>query len=222
MYIYYGVLITMFFIVLELRLRERRMTANILFDLAAEDIELEFKNAGKQFYKKDGNITANALSKIEQKEDEYGAKLTRNKVFRKPIRRHIKWNRLRGKQLNKYLRKESDMKRLIKSKKFTPQNFQNARKKIKEDLPGVYVLYNSSRNMYYVGQAKHLYSRVNQHMTGHGNGDVYSDYKHGDSFSIKLCPIKYTPYKSLNRFEKDMIAYHNAYTMGYNKTAGNR
>lgn len=50
------------------------------------------------------------------------------------------------------------------------------------NFAGVYVLYNKSKNMYYGGQAKKVLDRVNAHFTGHGNGDVYADYKYGDIF----------------------------------------
>ena len=47
---------------------------------------------------------------------------------------------------------------------------------------GVYILHNKTKNMYYVGQGKDVFNRVNSHFTGKGNGDVYADYKYGDDF----------------------------------------
>ncbi len=44
------------------------------------------------------------------------------------------------------------------------------------DFTGVYILYNQTKNMYYVGQGKSVFQRINSHFTGHGNGDVYADY----------------------------------------------
>lgn len=46
-----------------------------------------------------------------------------------------------------------------------------------KDFSGVYILYNHTKKKYYVGQAKKVFQRVNNHFTGHGNGDVYADYK---------------------------------------------
>ena len=61
------------------------------------------------------------------------------------------------------------------------------------------------KDIYYVGQAIRIIFRVNQHFTGRGNGDVYADYKYGDSFTIRLLPLSTSGYDSLDRFEKEMI-----------------
>jgi excinuclease UvrABC nuclease subunit len=86
---------------------------------------------------------------------------------------------------------------------------------------GVYIIYNATKNKHYVGQAKRLFFRVNQHFTGHGNGDVYSDYKLGDKFTIVLLSLQDSGYYDLDKLEKDMIKKYHAYTEGYNRTAGN-
>lgn len=91
-----------------------------------------------------------------------------------------------------------------------------------QDYVGVYVLFNETKNMYYVGQAKKVLQRVNTHFTGHGNGDVYADYKYGDSFKIKTIGFAGSGYDSIDELEKDTIKTYNAYSKGYNKTRGNR
>jgi excinuclease UvrABC nuclease subunit len=53
-------------------------------------------------------------------------------------------------------------------------------------VSGVYILNNVTKGMYYIGQAKSIFDRVNQHFTGKGNGDVYADYKYGSVFTITL------------------------------------
>jgi hypothetical protein len=104
----------------------------------------------------------------------------------------------------------------------TPEAFLQAAKNITGDLVGVYIIYNQTKDMYYVGQAKRLYFRVKQHFTGHGNGDVYADYKYGDAFLIRLITLRESGYDDLDRLERDMIAKYRAYERGYNKTAGNQ
>ncbi len=88
-------------------------------------------------------------------------------------------------------------------------------------IKGVYVLYNATKNMYYVGQGINIINRVNSHLNGSGNGDVYADYKYGDKFTIKLISLDSTEFKSLNELEKNLISYYNSYKYGYNKTKGN-
>jgi excinuclease UvrABC nuclease subunit len=85
-------------------------------------------------------------------------------------------------------------------------------------VSGVYILHNTTKNIYYVGQAVSLWQRVNNHFIGKGNGDVYADYKYSSNFTITLvrCDIK-----NLNKVEVFYIHKYNAHLMGYNKTPGN-
>lgn len=104
----------------------------------------------------------------------------------------------------------------------TPEEFFEARDKyMHDDIVGVYVIMNVTRKLPYVGQAKRLFFRVNQHLTGHGNGDVYADYKYGDEFTIKLIPLISTEHGNIDKLEKDTIDYYGAYDEGYNRTRGN-
>lgn len=92
----------------------------------------------------------------------------------------------------------------------------------KQDFPGVYIIYNKTKNMYYVGQSVNTFERVNKHFTGKGNGDVYADYKYGDDFTLKLIRLEGSGFPSLNALEKQTIATYNAFSKGYNKTRGNK
>ena len=92
----------------------------------------------------------------------------------------------------------------------------------KFNFSGVYILYNCSKDMYYVGQGKQVFDRVNSHFTGKGNGDVYADYKYGDEFSIKMIALDESDFYSLNELERHTISTYDAYGTGYNKTRGNR
>ena len=89
-------------------------------------------------------------------------------------------------------------------------------------FPGVYVIYNETRNMHYIGQAARVGDRVYSHFTGKGNGDVYADYKYGSVFTLKLIEFSGSGYNTLNQLEKDTIMVYNSYAKGYNKTRGNR
>ena len=91
----------------------------------------------------------------------------------------------------------------------------------KYGIPGVYVIHNLRRDMYYVGQGKSVARRLNQHFTGSGNGDVYADYRNGDRFEIQVIPLYKSGYRNLNDLEREAIAAYSAYWSGYNKTRGN-
>lgn len=90
------------------------------------------------------------------------------------------------------------------------------------DFVGIYILYNTTKSKYYIGQSKRVFSRVNQHFTGRGNGDLYADYKYGDRFTIKMVRLENSGFSSLNDLERCAIKTYNAYAKGYNKTRGNR
>ena len=92
----------------------------------------------------------------------------------------------------------------------------------KHDFPGVYILHNLDKDMYYVGQGKRVMQRVGNHFAGRGNGDVYADYKYGDRFSIQIISLRKSRCHSLNELERKTIRAYHAYTRGYNKTRGNK
>ena len=86
---------------------------------------------------------------------------------------------------------------------------------------GVYLLFNKTKNKYYVGQSKRIFYRINDHFFGKGNRDIYYDYCHGDTFTIKIIPLIKSNYSSLNKLERHTIATFKSYRKGYNKTRGN-
>lgn len=117
---------------------------------------------------------------------------------------------------------------LNSSKELTPYEFTNLRHELQQNgsysfnnYPGVYILFNKSKNMYYVGQASLILDRVSQHFSGRGNGDVYADYKYGDEFTIRMIRLEGSGFSSLNELEREMITKYDSYNNGYNKTRGN-
>lgn len=113
-----------------------------------------------------------------------------------------------------------DFMRQVKT--VTPEEFFEIKSLFNGDVVGAYVIHNQTKNKYYVGQATRLLFRINQHFTGHGNGDVYADYKYGDDFAIKIVKLSNSGYSDLDKLEKDLIEKYDAYNSGYNKTSGNR
>lgn len=116
--------------------------------------------------------------------------------------------------------KENILRLADNATELTPQEFV-AFKQNNDDFAGVYILYNTNKGFYYIGQAKKILYRVTCHLSGRGNGDVYSDYKYGDAFTIRLLKLDTSGYSSLNQLEKDAILTFDSYYNGYNKTRGN-
>lgn len=90
------------------------------------------------------------------------------------------------------------------------------------DQPGCYVIVTSpspdgkAYENVYVGQSLHVCSRVRNHLTGHGNGDVYADVRNGKPVFVKIVPCSA---QQMNDLERDLIKAFNA-TSSYNSTAG--
>ena len=101
------------------------------------------------------------------------------------------------------------------------ENFSKKRDGEDMDVTGVYVLHNRTNGMYYVGQGTSVFTRVNAHFTGKGNGDVYADYKYGHDFAIRILPLNGSAYNTLNALEREMIQAYDACESGYNKNKGN-
>lgn len=113
---------------------------------------------------------------------------------------------------------------LSQGKGASPKEFLNSRNALTRngDFTGIYIFHNKTKDMYYVGQSTRVVGRVMQHLAGHGNGDVYADYKYGDEFEINLVSLRESGYDSLDALERDAIKTYNAYAKGYNRTRGNR
>lgn len=112
---------------------------------------------------------------------------------------------------------------LLRGEGASPREFLSARDALLRsgDFTGIYVIHNTTKDMNYVGQSVRVVGRVTQHFTGHGNGDVYADYKYGDDFTIKVVSLYESGYESLDALERDAIRAYAAYDRGYNRTRGN-
>lgn len=109
-----------------------------------------------------------------------------------------------------------------RSKIESPEEFlERAKKEDEYDYKGIYILYNKKKRKYYVGQSIHVLQRVTAHFKGHGNEDIYKDYRNGDRFTIRIIHLKGSGYSNLDKFEKEAIAAYKGFEKGYNKTRGN-
>lgn len=127
--------------------------------------------------------------------------------------------------LVKELRLRIKAKRDIGTDAILDNEFLSMRKsgELKElNTAGAYIITNLKNRKSYVGQSVKIVDRVNSHLTGSGNGDIYADIQEGVRFSVKLVPIYGTHYKDLNSLERFLIGAYNSYKRGYNKTRGNR
>ncbi len=190
-----------------------------------------------EIYTKEGEVRSNIQKKADAKETELTELHEKEASY---IQKYLKEKKLINKYGNtrkilsyklvyalydyvmydrKYIYR--DLESDIMTYGITPEQFFDLKKTVKGDIVGVYVIYNADKKMYYVGQAKRLYFRVWQHLTGHGNGDVYADYKYGNRFIIRFVTLNESGCNDLDMLERNLIQYYNAFTTGYNKTVGN-
>lgn len=90
------------------------------------------------------------------------------------------------------------------------------------EFTSAYILHNETKDKCHVGQSVRVLSRINQHLTGRGNSDVYADYKNGDEFTAQAISLISSGHESLNDLERDAIHAYDAFDSGYNRTRGNR
>ncbi|MCY8083219.1 excinuclease ABC subunit C [Bacillus inaquosorum] len=131
-------------------------------------------------------------------------------------------NQNRGK-----VRKELDALR-NKMRRYTPEElllFKNKKERESEglhDFSGIYIIHNSDKDTYYVGQAVRVFDRAFNHfLENEGNNQVYEDFCLGDTFSISLIPLSITSFLSLNELEDNAIRAYDSIHDGYNKMPGN-
>lgn len=107
----------------------------------------------------------------------------------------------------------------LRNKKLSGERSRHANT---QNFKGVYILHNKDKDLFYVGQSVKVLDRIGNHFSGRGNGDVYADYKYGDTFTIRTIALDNSQFDSLNDLERYAIRSFNAFNKGYNKNRGNK
>ncbi|UTL74790.1 GIY-YIG nuclease family protein [Bacillus halotolerans] len=125
------------------------------------------------------------------------------------------------------VRKEFDALR-NKMISYTPEElllFKNKKERESKGLnnfSGIYIIHNSDKDIYYVGQAVRVFDRAYNHFLANaGNDRVYEDFCLGNTFRISLMPLSITSFSTLNELEGNAIRAYDSIHKGYNKMPGN-
>lgn len=122
-------------------------------------------------------------------------------------------------------REQRELQRVLKRNSIVVSDFLSKKQSLVKrgyNTQGVYIFTNlSKKNRKYVGQSVNLVYRVETHIKGKGNPDLYKDLIKGDTFVVELIKLKDTSFKDLNGLERHYIAKHDSFYNGYNKTRGN-
>lgn len=153
---------------------------------------------------------------LKKKEDNHYLLPSQSYFYIKKTEAERNKNRHKTRKILDALRKELP--------KYTPQQLYGLRSSANKpnDFPGIYIIYNSYRRMYYIGQSKTVFSRSYKHFTKNkGNAEVFRDYNAGQKFLISLIPIDSTPFTTLNELEDNAIRAYDSFENGYNLIYGN-
>lgn len=77
---------------------------------------------------------------------------------------------------------------------------------LKQNGAGVYILLNKTKGLHFIGQGKHVVNRAYSNFTGKGSPDVFTDFKAGDDFTIKIIPFEGSGFETLDELERFMLA----------------
>ncbi len=205
----------------------------IIYEIASGNVTREYSKLAKPIMTQKGQYRAAFLKDVDRERGRLISDCGFESNFKQAFKSFVNDNYPEAltrdlesiiKSFVRYKEKELEHKHeeFLSSKDFiSPNEFFRLKAKQKGDVVGVYIIYNSTKDMYYVGQATRLFFRVSQHFTGHGNGDVYADLKYGDEMFVKIIRLSESGYDDLNLLEKDLIRRYNARSYGYNKTKGN-
>lgn len=87
-------------------------------------------------------------------------------------------------------------------------NFDSKRDDIKfmkkHDFEGVYVLYNCSRNKYYVGKSGRVLRKIDRQFRGYEDENIYNEYQKGDKFTVRIVSFQNSGYDSIDALEKNL------------------
>ena len=74
------------------------------------------------------------------------------------------------------------------------------------DRPGTYVIINHTKHKLLVGYGNRIYQKVDRHLRGHGEVDIYIDYTGGCCMVVKFKKLEDTEFTDVESLFKDYLA----------------
>jgi hypothetical protein len=70
----------------------------------------------------------------------------------------------------------------------------DSRNFLANDVAGVYVLHNSTKDLYCIGASTQVYHTMFKHFIGDGNEKLYQDKRNGNRFSVRAIALNGSGY----------------------------
>lgn len=198
--------------------------------LANKDITQEFENVGRPIYDVSGEYKSDFLLAVNNRQldmmnicffgDYFCEDFCKFVETNYPdvTRRHlakiideylIHRDKMLHETFDRYIRRNSDIPLSV-------SEIKNIKKHNMIDIVGVYIIYNETKNKYYVAQSVNVFGKLMKHFDGTGHPDIYADYNDNNDFSITIVKLDESGYESLDALEQDLIIRYDSVNSGYN------
>lgn len=148
----------------------------------------------------------NFIPKLNNKLDREYFENRGKKVDKIPVEEYL--NEIKYAPYRTYI----DNKKFISMKELNKINFPV--------IKGVYIIFNKSTGMYYVGQSMNIGERLKSHLKGYGSSDVYKSIVNDDNVLMTFIEFN-NNFNDLDEMERRYITHYDSYNNGYNRTRGN-
>ncbi len=116
--------------------------------------------------------------------------------------------RVRGAQL-KDIYKVSESYTLDEIREYS-QDMKSQGRSDELDLVGMFILYNQTKDKYFVGADHRVFDGITWQIDGHGFINVYADIQSGDDWEVRIIPIHKTNYKNIEDMWYDGLSVFRA------------
>lgn len=79
------------------------------------------------------------------------------------------------------------------------------------DFKGVYIIYNKTKDTYYVGKSSNVMRKIRRHFEGYESQDVYNDWQKKHKFFVRAINSEKSEFNDINILEKECIKKYGYY-----------
>lgn len=114
----------------------------------------------------------------------------------------------------KYSEEEVSIDEFMKMYNVRIHNFDSKQDDIKlmkqYDFEGVYILHNCTRNIYYIGNSRKVFHKIERQFKGYEDPDVYNEWSRKHIFTVKIYRFEESNYSSINKLKNNLMNEYEA------------